>query len=148
MFQNILVGVDGSEHSERAVDAAIDLVQHYQSSITLMHVIRSMQLPKEIEAMITTGEVTESRLEILQNSAELILDRAEKKFQQGGISSETINREVLKGDPASTLAHYAENQAIDLIIIGYHGLDADARLLGSVARKLSNIVTVSCLIVK
>jgi nucleotide-binding universal stress UspA family protein len=148
MFQKILIGVDGSEHSNRAVDAAIDLAQHYQTSVILMHVIRNMQLPKEIEAMIAAGEVTESRMEILQDSAELILDRAEKKFQQAGVSSETVSREVLKGDPASTLANYAENHAIDLIIIGFHGLDADPRLLGSVARKLSNISTVSCLIVK
>jgi nucleotide-binding universal stress UspA family protein len=69
MFQKILIGVDGSEHSNRAVDAAIDLAQHYQTSVILMHVIRNMQLPKEIEAMIAAGEVTESRMEILQDSA-------------------------------------------------------------------------------
>jgi len=73
MFKKILVAVDGSRHSKRAVEAAIDLTKRYQASVTLLHVIRDMPLPAEILEMIAAGEVTESRMEILQNSAEIIL---------------------------------------------------------------------------
>ena len=146
MFNKILVAVDGSKYADRATDAAVDLAKHHQASVILLHVIRNLALPKEIEAMISAGEVTESRLEILQDSAEIILERAEEKLKKSGISD--IKRQVLIGDPASTIADYADQNGVDLILIGYQGLDADSSLLGGVARKLTHISKTSCLIVR
>jgi nucleotide-binding universal stress UspA family protein len=147
VFKRILVGVDGSKHASRAVEAAVDLAGRYQASVFLVHAIRDLLLPKEILQMIAAGEVTESRLEILQDSAEIILDNAAQQFEEAGFSD--VEREYIMGDPATQLASYAEQKDADLIVVGYRGLGSPhGSLMGSVARKLVNISKVSCLIIR
>lgn len=144
MFEKILIPVDGSRHSRRAIEMAIGLAKCHGSSVFLLHVIRDLSLPKEILAMIKAGEVTESRLEILENSAEIILDNAREKFTEAGITD--VKSEYVLGDPASKMIEYAEQNDVDLIVIGHRGLGPHKGLLGGVARKLVNMTTVSVLI--
>ena len=144
MFKNILVPVDGSKHSRYAIETAIDLAQCHNSHVFLLHVIRNLSLPKEILAMIKAGEVTESRAEILQNSAEIILENAQEKFTEAGLVK--VQGAYLMGDPATKIFEYGEKKSVDLIVIGHRGLGPGGGLLGSVARKLVNMTTISVLI--
>ena len=145
MFKKILVPVDGSRYSLRATTAAADMVKQQEASIFLLHVIRNMALPKEIMAMIRAGEVTQSRMEILEDSAEIILDNAQEKLVQAGVPD--TERACLIGDEASMIADYAEQNGIDLIVLGHRGLNPGGELLGSVARKLLNTTDITCLVV-
>lgn len=145
MFKKILVPIDGSRHSSRAITAAAGMAKHYDASIFLLHVIRNMSLPKEIMEMIRAGEVTQSRMEILEDSAEIILDSAQEKLEQAGISG--AERAYLIGDEASMIADYAEQNGIDLIVLGHRGLNPGGDLLGSVARKILNTTDITCLVV-
>ncbi|RLC62373.1 MAG: universal stress protein [Chloroflexi bacterium] len=146
MFKKLLVAVDGSSHSKRAVGAAIDLAKRYQASVYLLHVIRDLSLPKEILEMIAAGEVTESRMEILQDSAEIILENAQERFKQAGLSD--VKSGYVIGDPALKIADWAEQNDADLIVIGHRGLGTRGEMLGSVTRKLLNITKTSCLVVR
>ncbi len=145
MFKRILVPLDGSRHSSRAIDAAAEMAKLHDASIFLLHVIRNMALPKEILAMIRAGEVTQSRMEILEDSAEIILENAQEKLEQAGIPG--AERAYLIGDEASMIADYAEKHGIDLIVLGHRGLNPGGELLGSVARKLLNTTDITCLVV-
>jgi nucleotide-binding universal stress UspA family protein len=144
MFKKLLVPVDGSSHSSRAVDLAVELAKCHGSSVLLLHVIRDLSLPKEILEMIKAGEVTASRMEILEDSADIILGNAREKFEKAGLSG--IKSEFLMGDPASMILEYAEQNDVDLIVIGHRGLGPHEGLLGGVARKLVNMTRTSCLI--
>jgi nucleotide-binding universal stress UspA family protein len=144
MYQKFLVPVDGSEHSARAVDAAIELAKCLGASVDVVHVIRDLSLPKEIRAMIASGEITAPRMQILQDSADIILDRARSRFQAAGIDSKVT---TLMGDPADKILEYATQNGIDLIVLGQRGLAPHENLLGGVARKLVNMTRIACLIV-
>jgi len=144
VFKRLLVPVDGSPHAKRAVNAAADLAVGREARIYLLHVIRDLSLPKEILQMIAAGEVTESRMEILQDSAEIILDNARDQLEQAGLSD--VRSDYIMGDPASKILEYAERNGVDLIVIGHRGLGPRGGLLGSVARKLVNMTTVSVLV--
>jgi len=144
MFERILVPVDGSKHARGAVEMAVELSKHHSSSVFLLHVIRGLSLPPEILEMIRAGEVTESRLEILQDSAEIILDSARKKFEEAGLSG--VHSEYVMGDPATKILEYGEQKGVDLIVMGHRGLGPGKGLLGSVARKLLNVTNISVLI--
>jgi nucleotide-binding universal stress UspA family protein len=144
MFQRILVPVDGSPYAKNAVGMAAELAKCHGSSVFLLHVIRDLVLPKEIVEMIKAGEITESRMQILQDSADIILSNAGEEFEQAGISD--VKRDCLLGDPAATILEYAEKNSIDLIVLGHRGLGPTRGLLGGVARKLVNMTTISCLI--
>jgi nucleotide-binding universal stress UspA family protein len=145
MFKKLLVPVDGSSHAKHAVDVAIELAKCHGASVLLLHVIRDLSLPKEIMEMIAAGEVTASRMQILQDSADIILSNAQQAFQKAGVSD--VKTEYLMGDPASTILQYAEGSNADLIVIGQRGLGPYEGLLGGVARKLVNMTPISCLIV-
>ena len=145
MYNRILVPLDGSRYSKRAVEAAIDIAKHYQSSVFLLHVIRNLSLPKEILEMVASGEVTESRMEILQNSAEIILSNAKEQFIAQGITD--VQSEFVIGKPAAKIAEYATQNGIDLIVIGHRGLGPHSGLLGSVTRNLLNLTETTCLVV-
>ena len=146
MFERILVAVDSSRHSKRAVDTAIDVARCYESSVFLLHVIRDVKLPKEIVDMIKAGEITASRTQILEDSAQIILDNAREKFEAAGISG--VKGDFILGDPAFRIADYAEKNDVDLIVIGHRGLGTRGQMLGSVARKLLNMTEITCLVVR
>jgi nucleotide-binding universal stress UspA family protein len=144
MFERILVPVDGSLYAKCAVAMATEVAKCHRSSVFLLHVIRDLALPKEIMAMIEAGEVTASRMQILQDSADIILGSAQEQFERAGISD--ITRDCLLGDPASRILEYAERHDVDLIVLGHRGLGPTHGLLGGVARKLLNMTHVSVLV--
>ena len=82
MFKRLLVPVDGSKYSRRAVAMAIELATSCGGIVYLLHVIRNLSLPQEILDMIATGEVTESRMEILEDSAQIILSSAREQLEK------------------------------------------------------------------
>lgn len=145
MITKILVPVDGSSHAKHAAETAGDLAKRYQVPVYLLHVIRDMSLPKEIMDMIAAGEVTASRREILEDSAQIILETAEKRLIAAGITD--VDCGFVFGDPAAEIAEYARGKAVDLIVIGHRGLSPAGGLLGSVTRKLLSLTEISCLIV-
>ncbi len=145
MFKKLLVPIDGSDHSNRAVDQAVELAKCCDASLYLVHVIQDLPLPKEILEMIAAGEVTATREQILQDSADLMLTNARVRCQQAGCLY--VNVDVLRGDPASKILSYAEQNGIDLIVLGQRGLMTRPGLLGGVARKIVNMAGVSCLVV-
>jgi nucleotide-binding universal stress UspA family protein len=145
MFKKLLVPVDGSRHSKRAVEAAADLARCCDASVHLLHVIRDLSLPKEILQMMAAGEVTASRMQILQDSADIILENARAKVEAAGVGE--VETECLMGDPATQILDYASKHGIDVIVLGLRGVGPNPDLLGGVARKIVNRTTISCLIV-
>lgn len=144
MFEKLLVPVDGSKHARHAVEMAAGLANCHGSAVYLLHVIRDLSLPKEILDMVRSGEVTESRMEILENSAEIILDNAREQLEQAGVAG--VKSEFVMGDPASQILNYAGKHGVDLIVIGHRGLGPHKGFLGGVAGKLVNMTTIPCLI--
>lgn len=145
MYHKLLVPVDGSPFANRAVDTAIGLAKCWGSSILLVHVIRDLSLPREILEMIAAGEITAGRLQILRDSAAIILDNAADKCHQAGLGG--VTTECLRGDPPTMILEYAAQNDVDLIVLGQRGLQPHNDLLGGVARKLVNTTTIPCLVV-
>ena len=145
MFEKLLVPVDGSECANRAVDTAVEIAKCHGSAVLLLHVVRDLSLPKEILEMISTGEITASRMQILQDSADIILGKAREKFERAGLGA--VSSQCIMGDPAVEILKYAEQNGANLIVLGHQGLGPNGGLLGGVARKLVNMARISCLVV-
>ena len=145
MFNTILVAVDGSPAGKRALDAAIEIAKCNAAPLRLLHVIADLPLPQEIVDMIASGEITESRTEILRTSAELILQDAQQRCEKADYTN--VTTDYITGDPARKILEYADQHDAALIVIGHRGLDSQSNMLGSVARKLINMTQRSCLIV-
>jgi nucleotide-binding universal stress UspA family protein len=114
MYKKVLVPVDGSDHSKRALQEAIKLAKMTQGTITLVHVT-----PK--------GHATSQPASHSQS----ILDDGQKLVQTEGISADTV---LLEGKVVEEIVRTAKEDAFDLIIIGARGLSKfEELMLGSVS---------------
>lgn len=175
MFSNILCSIDGSDHSEKALELAIDLATRYQAKLHLIHVlhrdtnIEQLQRYAEIEGLahrikdenqrINSMEVglalnSDSVFEdpavsprLLMEIGEHILKSAVEKAEDAGLTE--INHTLENGDPAARIIDMVNRADIDCVVMGSRGLsDWKGMLMGSVSHKVSNQANCTCIAVK
>jgi nucleotide-binding universal stress UspA family protein len=132
MFQRILVPSDGSEHSLRAVDYAVDLARKYGATLEVV-VVAEYQ---HITAAHLPESVSERLRESVQEAAERALQHTLEHVRAAGGSAEG---KLLEGLPAEAIADEAERGEYQLIVMGSRGLTAerrDAYWIGSVTQRL------------
>lgn len=144
MFSRILVGLDGSDYSLRALDFAIDLAKKYQSQLVLVHVVmRQIYAINPPEAGILAGTAIVRELE---TEGKTILTQGEEKVKAQGLPVEARLRQ---GMPAEELLRAAADEKADLMVLGSRGLSqVRAFLLGSVSDKVSHHAKCPTLIVR
>ncbi len=144
MFSKIVVGLDGSDYSLKALDFAIDLAKKYQSQLVLVHVVmRQIYAINPPEAGILAGTAIVRELEA---EGKAILARGEETVKAQGLAVEIRLRQ---GVPAEELLKAAVDEKADLIVLGSRGLSqVKAFLLGSVSDKVSHHAKCPTLIVR
>ena len=147
MFSNILVAVDGSEASVHGLETAIEMAKPAGAKLHLLHVVREMQLPKELQKMMEVENIKGPRADALKLAGDHILNQAKRTAETKGVKSVAEN--IGSGDPASSIVKHAELNGVDLIVMGSRGLgQVEGLLLGSVSRKVISLAKVSCLIAR
>lgn len=147
MFSNILVAIDGSATSIRGLETAIGLAKPFGAKLHLLHVVREMQLPKELQKLMEVENIKGPREDVLKLVGDRILNQAKRVAESKGVKSVAEN--IGTGDPASSIVKHAESNDIDLIVLGSRGLgQVESLLLGSVSRKVSSMAKVPCLIAR
>lgn len=140
MFNNILLAVDGSEHSLNAARKAAELARVLKSSEVQVVVVYDPMPPVlgDPDFQIVLNARLEGAQKILQSAAEAI----------GEIPSK-VNAEAIAGDPAESIISIAETRKCDLIIMGSRGLGRLAGLLlGSATQKVVSLAPCPVLIVR
>ena len=135
---NILVPLDGSKNSEKALLHACDMAKNYKSRLILLYVV-------EKSFPINLLDKKEY-LEILRKFGNRVLIKGKDIATQQGIDSKMIIKE---GNIVNEIVKLAKNEKCNLIIVGSKGLGSTARFfLGSVSNKLANNSPCSILIIK
>lgn len=139
MFSKILVPLDGSEHSMRALDIAIQVAKRFNGKITLIHVysvsVRPLVVPEPATfapgiPMITPTEYSRVA-EAVKNAGARILAEGAEKVKAEKIEVETMLRE---GHTVHEIVRAAEEGKFDLIVMGARGLSRIKEIiLGSVS---------------
>jgi nucleotide-binding universal stress UspA family protein len=135
----VLVPVDGSPASLRALDFAIEMTrQNPSSSLVLLNV-------QNISAMDLAGEGTDLQDAALQKS-DKALKGAVGKAEAAGIAFKST---VRTGQTAEAIAQAARDEGIDHIVMGTRGLGSiQGLLLGSVAMKVIHLAEVPITLLK
>lgn len=128
-FGNVLVAVDGSEQSMRAVDVGISLATKYDSVLTALYVIHipfgESLYPRSVWYKDFIKDINKETLEWF---AEI-----QKRGKENGVEIESKVRETGESVPAGII-RYAEEDRTDLIVVGSKGKSELEKLfLGSVA---------------
>lgn len=141
MFSKILVPVDGSDNSFRALDHALFLAKNAGSSVTAIQVIENPPTVY-VESQKLLNEIKDKyRIE-----ASKILDKCKQQAEKSGVKIETVMSE---GDAASNITGYAHKEGFDVIVIGSRGLGKFKEMvLGSVSNKVLHHAKCAVLIVK
>ena len=145
MFSSIVVGTDGSETANKAVNEAIDLAKALGARISLVSAYEPVpkarlreearQTPADLQWMVNPREEVDTTL-----------SDAADQIRSAGIEVEVFARE---GDPADAILDVAEERSADLIVVGNKGMTGARRfLLGSVPNKVSHHAPCSVLIIR
>jgi nucleotide-binding universal stress UspA family protein len=125
----ILLAIDGSLHSQSAVDEVARRPWPSGSTIRVMSVFQTYTPPA---TEFVAGATLDNVRQRLATGAEEIATRAADALKNVGVSTETVVRE---GDPRSAIVDEADEWGADLIVVGSHGRTGLKRwLLGSVAQ--------------
>ena len=146
MYQQIVVGTDGSQGANIAVDAAIELARLTGATLHVVSahkVTTPYQLAAATEVGMPTAAISESN-EAIHADAQRICDHAAQRADGLGVHAAT---HCIPGDAADALLTVAEATRCDLLIVGNRGMTGVRRVLGSVPNKLSHHCPSSLLIV-
>lgn len=128
MFNRIIVAIDGSEHSNRALSCARELAERFEATLWLVHAY-----PQTSD--LRSYDQFEKLVARRKREGQSILDQARKIL---GESNGEINEELLEGPEAEAILSVAEIQNIDLILMGTRGLGSfEGMLVGSVSQKVT-----------
>lgn len=141
-IQKILVPIDFSEHSAKALECAIDLAGRYQAAIHLLNAY-----PVYVGAVSPYGIVLPESFD--KECREAALQKTTswgEKVKQAGIAVET---HVTAAAPADAIPRYVDEHDIDLVVMGSRGLTGLKHLLlGSVAERTLRVCHCPVLTVK
>lgn len=130
LFKRILVATDGSENAERAASYGINFAKTTGAEVHALYVISTQHA-------VTTRTVmgwSEAFEEHLANKGRTAIADVEKLGKEAEVKIEPV---FLKGIPADKILEYAEENNIDLIVMGTSGLTGVKRfLIGSVAENV------------
>ena len=125
----ILLAIDGSPHSQDAVDEIARRPWPTRTAVRVVSVIRPYA-PPATEVVLAAATIDTVRQQQM-GEAEALTVRAGELLAEPGLSVETVVRE---GDARSAILDEAESWGADLIVVGSHGRTGLKRLvLGSVA---------------
>ena len=136
MFDKIMVPVDGSEASGRAVQFASDLASRYGAEVIVLHVCE--------HEYVYGVDVLPERLD----EATELVDGYVRAMKDAGLSARGNVVSAPFGRTANAILTAVDDEQVDLIVMGTRGLSAWSRLLlGSVAHKVLHSAKVQVLLV-
>lgn len=122
LYREILVAVDGSRESQRALEHAAELARDENARLTLVTVIAPVNV-SPVPALTSVACIHQTYAQILATARDAV---------PADIGVTTM---LLEGQPAREIVRLAKTGRYDLIVMGTHGRGRLAgALLGSVSR--------------
>lgn len=154
-IKHILYATDLGEHTRPVFRYAISLAQHYQAQITMLHTLEPLgttgaalleaYLPREKAEKLHGDALNEVRQKMQKRLVAFCQEELNSSPEESQLISDVL---VLDGHTAETIVQYSRQINADLIVMGTHSFSRISELLiGSTARKVTQLSTVPVLIV-
>ncbi len=147
MYQRILVPIDGSPTSEKALDAAIGLAKTFAGRLRLVYVLEDSL---RMTGYDVYGGSPPSLYEELRNWGDQLLQQGLEKVRAAGVDVDAMLVDEAVGlRLGEAVADAAKRWNADLVVLGTHGRRGVARaLLGSGAEQVIRLAPVPVLVVR
>jgi nucleotide-binding universal stress UspA family protein len=148
MFSKILLATDGSEHSLKAASLALELAEKNSAQVEMIHVAQYLHEPVPYTELQVAIKLKDSQKFIarMKEQGQEVVKKTAQIFAEKNVP---YTSKVEVGDPADIICREAEEQGVDLIIIGTRGISGVSRfLLGSVSSKVVSHAPCSVLVVR
>jgi len=129
MYDDVLVPTDSSKGVNRAVGHAVSIAEKYDATAHVLYVVNTSAY-STLPADSNWGSITAA----LEDEGEHATGEVAADLRDAGVETETA---VEEGVPHKAILRYAEDEGVDLIVMGTHGKTGlDRLLLGSVTEKV------------
>jgi nucleotide-binding universal stress UspA family protein len=129
LFSKVLVPIDGSENSFRALDASLLLSEKLGAKVTAIHVMEDIPV-----LHIQSEKLLRELLAAYKKESQKILLKCSEISARKGIS---IDTKLLQGNAGSAILDFCEKEKYDTIVMGSRGMGKFKELvLGSVSNKV------------
>jgi nucleotide-binding universal stress UspA family protein len=161
LITKILVGADGSENSQKALDYALEVADKFSASVHILNVFQpppefgyqnnvfqqspaSGYPPESVEYQSSIGTFIKDLRAMHESVLSKAVDRAAKLKP-----ALKITAELTEGDAPSQIVETAANGEFDLIVIGHRGNSRIQELfLGSTSERVAHLARCAVLIIK
>ncbi len=144
MLEKILVAIDGSDYSDRALKFAVDLTQKFESKLLLLAVVPPLFLPIPSVNVMKSQAITDAYNE-LEQSFRAVLSRGEEKAKK---TTKSVFTRLEHGNPDEVIVDTAKLGNFDVIVVGSRGLGRRDFALGSVSSRVAEKAKCPVIIVK
>ena len=145
--------LEGSEHSKNVLEHAVTIATTFKAKLIMLAVVPRVMIPIfpddgfggiPLSAAKDMAQFQENNKELYQS----VIDNAmiQIKKEHPGLMVDAVLKE---GRPSATITDFAENEGVDLIVMGSRGIGGyTGWLLGSTSRKVVDFCTKPVIIVK
>lgn len=139
LFKKILIATDGSKRTQNAVDMGLKMAREQHSKVYAVYVVDTVtftSIPMDVT---------------WENMYQLLKDEGEEavKVIKDNAAGTDVETHVLEGNPAVEITKFANDNGVDLIVMGTLGKSGiDRILLGSTAEKVIRIANCPVLVIK
>ena len=153
LYKKILVALDGSEPSNNALEHAVTIATKFKAKLIMLAVVQRVMIPifpddgfggVPLSAAKDMAQYQDKMREIYQSVLDDAMIQIKKKHP--GLMVEAVLKE---GRPSATITDFAENEGVDLIVMGSRGIGGyTGWILGSTSRRVVDSCTKPVIIVK
>ncbi|BBP04435.1 universal stress protein [Sulfuriferula plumbiphila] len=146
MYERILVAIDNSSTSDKALEEAIKLALVHKATLRLVHVVDTAMMDVDNGGLVSMHEV----LPALREGGESLLKQSEVRVREANVTVETALLETLGVTRVATeIVEAAKEWPADLIVLGTHGRRGFVHLLlGSVAEDVVRMAATPVLLIR
>ncbi len=129
--KRILFCADFSENSEPAKKLAVDYAKAFGAQLLIVHVVDATGLPSYVDWAGTELD------QIIERTRESATQRLEALARECGPVVQEVKTYCLVGLPPKEVVALADQESVDLIVVGTHGRTGVKHLvMGSMARSI------------
>lgn len=127
MYETILVGTDGSESANRAVEQALSAAENHDAEL---HAITVVNTNRYGEPVLSSTELVLTELEDRGTEQ---LREVEERAAERNID---VTVDCFHGEPSEEIIRYADEVDADLVVLGTHGRTHPGSSIGSTADRV------------